>query len=74
MVKVLSSHLILSETLNCPVHRAVQVTMLRTIGRTEGLAALYSGLLPTLLRTVPATATLLLVVENSKTLLDTLLH
>lgn len=36
------------------------------IVRREGFTALYSGLMPTLVRTVPATATLFLVYENSK--------
>ena len=42
------------------------LAMLSSIRRREGAGALYSGLTPTLLRTVPATATLLLVVENSR--------
>jgi solute carrier family 25 ornithine transporter 2/15 len=47
--------------------------MLLTIRRTEGLAALYSGLAPTLLRTVPATGALFLVVEQSRASLHRLL-
>jgi len=41
-------------------------SMLVSIYRTEGLAALYSGLGPTLLRTVPATGSLFLVFETTK--------
>ncbi|KAJ8927200.1 hypothetical protein NQ314_020478 [Rhamnusium bicolor] len=36
------------------------------ISRTEGVAALYNGLTPTLIRTVPATATLFATYEYSK--------
>lgn len=36
------------------------------IVRTEGTGALYSGLYPTLLRTIPATATLFATYEYSK--------
>lgn len=36
------------------------------IFRTEGIFALYNGLLPSVLRTIPATATLFLVYEYTK--------
>lgn len=36
------------------------------IARTEGIAALYNGLKPTILRTIPATAVLFAVYEYSK--------
>lgn len=36
------------------------------IVRTEGVAALYNGLKPTILRTIPATAVLFAVYEYSK--------
>lgn len=42
------------------------------IFRKEGPLALYNGLLPSILRTIPATATLFLVYENSKKLLTDL--
>ncbi|XP_012287253.1 mitochondrial ornithine transporter 1 [Orussus abietinus] len=41
----------------------------KDIVRTEGIGALYNGLKPTLIRTVPATATLFLTYEYSKKLL-----
>lgn len=41
--------------------------------RTEGVGALYNGLLPSILRTIPATATLFLVYEFTKKTLDDLL-
>lgn len=41
-------------------------TLLVQIARTEGVGTLYSGLAPTLLRTIPATATLFVVYEYSK--------
>jgi solute carrier family 25 ornithine transporter 2/15 len=53
--------------------RTPLLKMLLTIRRTEGLAALYSGLAPTLLRTVPATGALFLVVEQSRASLHRLL-
>ncbi|XP_071452516.1 mitochondrial ornithine transporter 1 [Hetaerina americana] len=43
------------------------------IYRQEGLPALYNGLKPTLVRTVPATAALFLVFENTKKILHTML-
>jgi solute carrier family 25 ornithine transporter 2/15 len=36
------------------------------IFRKEGFLSLYNGLLPTVCRTIPATAVLFLVYENSK--------
>ncbi|KAJ8984424.1 hypothetical protein NQ317_012487 [Molorchus minor] len=42
------------------------VTTLMKISRTEGIGALYNGLAPTLVRTVPATATLFVTYEYSK--------
>lgn len=36
------------------------------IARTEGITALYCGLKPTLIRTIPATAVLFVVYEYSK--------
>lgn len=36
------------------------------IARTEGVSALYTGLKPTILRTIPATAVLFAVYEYSK--------
>lgn len=36
------------------------------ISRTEGITALYNGLKPTLIRTIPATAVLFAVYEYSK--------
>ncbi|XP_022910160.1 mitochondrial ornithine transporter 1 [Onthophagus taurus] len=45
------------------------VGMLYQIGRNEGVRALYSGLTPTLVRTVPATAVLFLTYEYSKKVL-----
>lgn len=41
--------------------------------KNEGALALYSGLRPTLIRTIPATAVLFLVYENTKKLLHRLL-
>lgn len=42
-----------------------------TIFKNEGFLALYSGLLPTVVRTIPSTAVLFLVYESSKHLLHT---
>lgn len=39
------------------------------IFRKEGIMSLYNGLLPTVCRTIPATAVLFLVYENTKKLL-----
>lgn len=39
------------------------------IVRKEGIMSLYNGLLPTVCRTIPATAVLFLVYENTKKLL-----
>lgn len=36
------------------------------IVRTEGVGALYNGLKPTIIRTIPATAVLFVVYEYSK--------
>jgi len=40
------------------------------IARKEGFLALYNGLLPTVIRTIPASATLFLVYEYTKKILD----
>lgn len=40
------------------------------IVRTEGVRALYNGLLPTLVRTIPATSVLFLCYEYSKKFLN----
>lgn len=40
--------------------------MALNIARTEGITALYCGLKPTLIRTIPATAVLFVVYEYSK--------
>ncbi|KAL7064731.1 hypothetical protein AAHC03_04632 [Spirometra sp. Aus1] len=50
------------------------VTTLVQILRTEGVGSLYNGLLPTLFRTIPATATLFVVVEETKKLGRSLRH
>lgn len=42
------------------------ITMGLNIARTEGISALYTGLKPTLIRTIPATAVLFVVYEYSK--------
>ncbi|XP_055371051.1 mitochondrial ornithine transporter 1 [Condylostylus longicornis] len=42
-----------------------------SIVRSEGVLALYNGLLPTVLRTIPATATLFLVYEYTKKFIET---
>ncbi|XP_011880293.1 PREDICTED: mitochondrial ornithine transporter 1 [Vollenhovia emeryi] len=59
------------------VKSRIQVQNLKTpalivfndIVRQEGIGALYNGLTPTLIRTVPATATLFVTVEYTKTLM-----
>lgn len=43
------------------------------IFRNEGILALYNGLLPSVLRTIPATATLFLVYEYTKKAINGLL-
>ncbi|KAJ8678572.1 hypothetical protein QAD02_014359 [Eretmocerus hayati] len=45
------------------------LTVMGNIVRNEGVGALYNGLKPTLIRTVPATAALFLTVEYSKKLM-----
>lgn len=45
------------------------LTVFRDIVRQEGIGALYNGLTPTLIRTIPATATLFLTVEYTKKLM-----
>ncbi|XP_019887658.1 mitochondrial ornithine transporter 1 isoform X2 [Ooceraea biroi] len=42
------------------------LTVFKDIARQEGISALYNGLTPTLIRTIPATATLFLTVEYTK--------
>ncbi|XP_048512183.1 mitochondrial ornithine transporter 1 isoform X2 [Athalia rosae] len=44
--------------------------ILRDVARNEGIGALYNGLKPTLIRTVPATSTLFLTYEYSKKLMQ----
>ncbi|XP_047113163.1 mitochondrial ornithine transporter 1-like [Schistocerca piceifrons] len=44
------------------------------VARQEGISALYNGLQPSLVRTIPACATLFLVYENSKKMLLKLLE
>lgn len=41
----------------------------KDIVREEGIGALYNGLTPTLIRTIPATATLFITVEYTKKLM-----
>lgn len=43
------------------------------IARTEGLLALYNGLLPTIIRTIPATASLFIAYEYSKKYMEYML-
>lgn len=50
------------------------VATLVHILRTEGIGSLYNGLLPTLFRTIPSTATLFVVVEETKKLGRKLQH
>lgn len=45
----------------------------KDVVRTEGVSALYNGLKPTLIRTVPATSTLFLTYEYSKKLMNSYL-
>ncbi|XP_017879395.1 mitochondrial ornithine transporter 1 [Ceratina calcarata] len=42
------------------------LTVMRDIVRNEGISSLYNGLKPTLIRTIPATATLFVTYEYSK--------
>lgn len=42
------------------------VTTISKIAKNEGILALYQGLTPTLVRTIPATAALFATVEYSK--------
>ena len=44
----------------------------RFLFRREGLKTLYNGLIPSLLRTFPATAALFLAYENTKKILSNL--
>jgi len=46
--------------------------MMSTIYKTEGILALYNGLVPTLLRTFPATGALFLAYETTKKLLHSI--
>lgn len=46
------------------------ITQLFCIYRNEGIAVLYSGLMPTLIRTVPSSAVLFLVFEYTKKLMN----
>ncbi|CAD5119451.1 DgyrCDS8058 [Dimorphilus gyrociliatus] len=45
-------------------------TVLVNIAKTDGVPALYNGLLPTIFRTIPATASLFLAVEKTKKFLN----
>ncbi|XP_066992024.2 mitochondrial ornithine transporter 1 isoform X2 [Anabrus simplex] len=53
--------------------RDSMTSVLLRIFRQEGITALYNGLQPTLVRTIPATAALFLVYETSKKMLHSLL-
>lgn len=44
--------------------------MMNKIVRTEGVSALYNGLKPTLIRTIPATATLFITYEYTRKWLE----
>uniref|UniRef100_A0A1B6IJU5 Mitochondrial ornithine transporter 1 n=1 Tax=Homalodisca liturata TaxID=320908 RepID=A0A1B6IJU5_9HEMI len=57
---------------NCLDGTFLSVTL--DIIKKEGVKALYSGLRPTLIRTIPATAVLFLVYENSKHFLNSLVY
>lgn len=46
------------------------IAMGMDIARKEGFLALYNGLVPTVCRTIPATATLFVVYEYSKKFMD----
>lgn len=46
--------------------KAPALVVFKDITKKEGFGALYSGLVPTLIRTIPATATLFVTVEYSK--------
>ncbi|KAI5700245.1 hypothetical protein M8J75_016529 [Diaphorina citri] len=48
------------------------VTQMTDIVKKEGVLALYNGLQPTLIRTIPASAVLFLVYEYSKKIMNTL--
>lgn len=45
------------------------LVVMKDIIKQEGIGALYNGLKPTLIRTIPATATLFITYEYSKKLI-----
>jgi solute carrier family 25 ornithine transporter 2/15 len=49
--------------------KAPALMVFKDIVRQEGIGALYNGLMPTLIRTIPATATLFVTVEYTKKLM-----
>lgn len=49
--------------------RTPALVVFKDVVRQEGISALYNGLIPTLIRTVPATATLFVTVEYTKKLM-----
>ncbi|XP_014219430.1 mitochondrial ornithine transporter 1 [Copidosoma floridanum] len=49
--------------------KAPALQVMKEIARTEGVSALYNGLKPTMIRTIPATATLFVTYEYTKKLL-----
>lgn len=52
--------------------RTPALLLMKDIVRTEGIGALYNGLKPTLIRTMPATATLFVTYEYSKKFMNSL--
>lgn len=46
--------------------KAPALVIMKDIARTEGIGAFYNGLKPTLIRTIPATATLFVTYEYTK--------
>lgn len=46
------------------------LVVFKDIVRQEGIGALYNGLIPTLIRTIPATATLFVTVEYTKKIMS----
>lgn len=47
------------------------LVVMKDIFKKEGISAFYNGLMPTLIRTIPATATLFLTYEYTKKCLNT---
>ncbi|XP_024945662.1 mitochondrial ornithine transporter 1 isoform X2 [Cephus cinctus] len=54
--------------------RAPALVIMKDIIRTEGVGALYNGLKPTLIRTIPATATLFVTYEYTKKVMNDLFN